>query len=167
MTRVIRSLLRVLPILATSITMVNAEDFAVRIPAPENPNLPTVAFNETELFRVLDHQGNKTSPVMLEDGTASPHHLDKKSPAMLEYRASNPPPGPPPNPWPNGECPKPLYVDSYDDRVCDAKFARDENNKPDGTIVYAAWSSKCTRAYRKITCKLCFGHRVPNPHVSL
>lgn len=127
MTRIIRFLLRVLPILATSSPIVNAEEFAELIPVPDDPNdpgPPAVLFNEAELVSVQDH-------------------LDKKS---------TPPPPPDPH-HPNGRCnTNSLYVVSDDDEICmrqhpteDASFfaARKSVCSPFNTR-------------RIITCQLCY-----------
>lgn len=157
MTRVIRFLLRVfLPILATSIAIVDATDFAEWTPAPDDTNIPTAGFDEKELWRLIDQPINKTSPIMLEDGTASPYHFDEKSPAILEGRD--------PDPHPNGRCPSNphLCVNTAEDLLCDQKY-----DGGDGTISYASHSSVCGRVLRYINCKLCFGYGVRNPHVSV
>lgn len=151
MTRIIRSLLRVLPILATCITIVNAEDFSEMITVPEDPSQPAdaVPFDETELIRAQDPQINTRSPAMLEDGTASPDHSDKKSPAMLENRDDD-------DIYPNGKCTRRgLYRDSPDDTIC-----RGQYRVYDDTI-FASRKSTCSLfgTRRMITCQLCYRAR--------
>lgn len=149
MTRIIRSLLRVLPILALSIT-INAEDFAEMTLVPHDPNQPATPFNEIELLGVIDGPINQRSPAILEDRTASPYHLDKKSPAMLKKRD--------PDPYPNGPCPRyPDYRDHEDDTEC-----QNQLKLPPGSeeyLEYASRGSLCSvdNRRRSVDCQMCYG----------
>lgn len=148
MTHIICFLLRVLPILATSVTIGNAEDFAEMTLVPDDPNQHATPSNEIELLGVIDGPINQRSPAILEDRAASPYHLDKKSPAMLKKRH--------PDPYPNGRCPlKPTYMNHEEDAKCQSQ-AGIQNSPVD--VEYASRGSFCEgKGRRAIDCQMCYG----------